>query len=91
MISRRSYASLSEAKIPNSPFNQHPVRHLIGTIEIAVAYKVASVAFTYMVPEWKEVAEDVDGVVFIGLLVILGIKLLWGFLRGNGLPILVAA
>jgi hypothetical protein len=60
------------------------LRHLAVTIEIALALKITTVVFTYLVPEWEEVADNVDGVVFIGLLIILGFKLLRGFWYGNG-------
>jgi hypothetical protein len=66
-------------------------RHLAVTIEIALALKITTVVFTYLIPEWKEVADNVDGLVFVGLLIILGIKLLRGFWYGNGLQTLAIA
>jgi hypothetical protein len=41
-------------------------RHLAVTIEIAVAFKVTTVVFTYLLPDWREVADNVDGFVFVG-------------------------
>jgi hypothetical protein len=59
-------------------------RHLLVSIAIGVAVGLAGRVFSYFEPGWQDVADLVEGFVFIGILVILGIKLLWHFVIGNG-------
>jgi hypothetical protein len=67
------------------------VRHVIVVTEIAIALAIVTVVFEFLIPEWEGAAELVDGIVFIGLLVILGVKLLRRFARENGLSTFAAA
>jgi hypothetical protein len=63
---------------------QRIFKHVVVTILLGAGFGLVSAVFVYVVPDWKEPAELVDGFVLLGALIILGVKLLWGFARGNG-------
>ena len=58
--------------------------HVVVVVEIGLALAITTVVFNYLVPQWKDVVEAVDGVGFVGLLIIVIIKLLLAFWHENG-------
>jgi hypothetical protein len=64
--------------------------HVALMIEIALGLALATVAFNYFVdPKWSSVLLLIDGFVFGGAVIILGIKLLWALAHENGFHVFV--
>jgi hypothetical protein len=60
-------------------------RHLVIIIAIAGGLFVATKLFSTLAPQWADIADFLDGWLTIGILVVAGIKLIWGLIREDGL------
>lgn len=66
-------------------------RHVVISVALAAGVWVVGQAVAYFVPEVRDIVDLIEEVTFLGILLILCIKLLWGFIRGNGVHALAAA
>jgi len=60
-------------------------RHLVITILLAGALYIAATVFGYFAPDWADMADYIDGWLTMGILVLMGMKLVWALIREDGI------
>ncbi|MGH7813854.1 MAG: hypothetical protein ACREQI_07615 [Candidatus Binataceae bacterium] len=66
-------------------------RHVVTSIAVAAAMFITAKVFGLLGPEWADIADEIDGFVNLGILCVLGVKLLWAFTRSDNYHAFVAA
>jgi len=77
MIDRRQLSNSCELRLI--------FQHVVVAVAIAAGVWMVSQAFIWLVPDVKDIAYLIDQLVFLGILVIIGIKLIFAFVRGDGM------
>ncbi len=60
-------------------------RHLVITIVVAGALYAATQVFSWFAPQWADIADSIDGWLTMGILAIMGLKLIWALVREDGI------